>query len=290
MLTLKDILVLAVVYVYVFSVIGIGELLRRWRGLEPEFTRKVIHFFAGDAIIFCPFFDTPQIIPLIPLTLALLIFFTTPKSPVKALRSMFEVMAREEDYATGHIYGPLYYIISIGIIVSVFAIPFNASYWPLFTLGAFPLFAMFYGDGLAAIVGKRWGKRKYTLRGSTRSIEGSLTVFAMSLLSAIIAFLYYSFFGFWPSMNMLTSRIITLSLLGISPLWLLALFLAATPVQVVVLLLALTGSLLASLIEGVSPSGLDNLTLPLILTPIMVFSVYLLMPWYFTFLSLPALL
>lgn len=283
-------LVLTVVYIYVFAVIGVGEGLRRWKGLKPEFTRKMIHFFAGDAILFCPFFDTPQLIPVVPLTLGLLIFFTTPRSPLKSLRSMFEVMAREEDYATGHIYGPFYYIVSVGVVVAAFALPFGVTYWPLFTLGAFALFSMFYGDGLAAIVGTRWGKRKYTIRGSTRSLEGSLTVFVMSIISAVITFTYYSYFGFWPSLGLLYPRLLTVVLLGIPVTLLLPLASLSTSVYTSLVVLVITGSVLASVIEALSPRGVDNLTVPLLLTPIFVLLAYLAAPWYFALLQLPSLL
>ncbi|MBS7287636.1 MAG: hypothetical protein KIH01_02520 [Candidatus Freyarchaeota archaeon] len=290
MVTLKDLLVLVVVYVYVFAVIGVGEGLRRWRRLEPEFTRKMIHFFAGDAILFCPFFDTPQLIPVVPLTLGLLIFFTTPRSPFKSLRSMFEVMARKEDYATGHIYGPFYYIVSVGIVVAAFALPFGAAYWPLFTLGAFALFSMFYGDGLAAIVGTRWGRRKYAIRGNMRSLEGSITVFVMSIVSAVITFMYYSYFGFWPSLGMLHPRLLTAALFGIPVTLLLTLASLSASIYTSLVTLAIVGSLLASVVEALSPRGVDNLTLPLLLTPLFVLLAYFASPWYFALLQLPPLL
>jgi len=287
--TLKDLLVLAVVYIYVFAVIGIGEGLRRWRGMKPEFTRKMIHFFAGDAILFCPFFDMPQLIPIVPLTLGLLIFFTTPRSPIKSLRSMFEVMAREEDYSTGHIYGPFYYIVSVGVIVAAFALPFNATYWPLFTLGAFALFSMFYGDGLAAIIGLRWGKHRYTIRGNTRSLEGSLTVFAMSIVSAAITFTYYSYFGFWPSLGSLCPRILTAVLFGVPATLLLTVSFLYTPTYIELAAVTVVGSLLASIIEALSPRGIDNITLPLVLSPTFIILAYLVAPCYFILLQLPPL-
>jgi phytol kinase len=159
----------------------------------------MIHFFAGDAILFCPFFKNPQIIPVVPLVMGIVIFLSSPKSPIASMRSMFEVMARTDDYKAGHIYGPLYYIISIGILVSVFAYPAASAYWPLFTLAGVGLFSMYYGDGLATIVGMRWGKHKYTVGKCTRSVEGSITVFLMTVLSTFIVVYYFKYFGFWPS-------------------------------------------------------------------------------------------
>jgi phytol kinase len=231
-----DIIVLVIVFVFVFAVIGIGEVLRKRRGLDPSFTRKVIHFFAGDAILFCPFFKNPQIIVVIPLVMAIVIFLSSPKSPIASMRSMFEVMARTDDYKAGHIYGPLYYIISIGVLVAVFAYPAAAAYWPLFTLAGVGLFAMYYGDGLATIIGMRWGKHKYTVGKSTRSVEGSVTVFLMTVVSAFIVVYYFKYFGFWPSFPSSQFLIIWL-LYSFSPTSVLASYLAlnlltSTPVMV----------------------------------------------------------
>ena len=58
---------------------------------------------------------------------------------------------------------------------------------------------MYYGDGAATIVGMRWGKHKYTIGKCTRSAEGSLAVFLMTVLSTFIVLYYFSYFGFWPS-------------------------------------------------------------------------------------------
>ena len=101
-----DIIILVIVFGFVFAVIGIGEVLRKSKGLDPSFTRKMIHFFAGDAILFCPFFINPQIIPIIPLVMGILIFFSSPKSPIASMRSMFEVMGEpkttKQDTSTDH--------------------------------------------------------------------------------------------------------------------------------------------------------------------------------------------
>jgi phytol kinase len=81
-----------------------------------------------------------------------------------------------------------------------------------------------WGDALAAVVGKRYGRRHYTVLNATRSLEGSLTMFALSLLSTGLA---------------------------------LILFGEPNP-----LVAALGTAVGATLIEAVSPWGLDNLTVP----------------------------
>jgi dolichol kinase len=286
-----DIILLVIVFGYVFTVIGIGEVLRKRRGLDPSFTRKMIHFFAGDAILFCPFFKNPQIIPIVPLVMGILIFLSSPKSPIASMRSMFEVMARTDDYKAGHIYGPLYYIISIGILVSVFVYPAGVAYWPLFTLAGVGLFSMYYGDGAATIVGMRWGKHKYTVGKCTRSVEGSLTVFLMTVLSTFIVVYYFSFFGFWPSLPL--KQILMIWLLNIfSPI--LASYLALNlltslpmmfPVIGLILVIGIVAGIVAALIEGCSQRELDNIFVPIITTAAIFVLVLLLFPSYFAILS-----
>jgi phytol kinase len=83
---------------------------------------------------------------------------------------------------------------------------------------------MTWGDALAAIVGERWGRKRYTVLGSTRSFVGSATMFIVSALATFLA-------------------------LGASP--------AAIPVALVI-------ALGATIAEALSPWGIDNLTVPAI--------------------------
>ena len=84
------------------------------------------------------------------------------------------------------------------------------------------LMPMTWGDALAAIAGERFGRHRYTLFGQTRSLEGSVTMLVASALAAWMA------------------------------LW-------ALPSAMVV---ALTTAVGATLVEAISPWGIDNLTVP----------------------------
>jgi phytol kinase len=86
------------------------------------------------------------------------------------------------------------------------------------------LMPMTWGDALAAIVGEQFGRHRYTLFGQTRSLEGSLTMLIVSALATWVA-------------------------------------LGAAPLAVVI---ALATALAATLVEAVSPWGIDNLTVPAI--------------------------
>lgn len=93
-------------------------------------------------------------------------------------------------------------------------------------VGGVGIMIMGYGDGLAAVVGTRWPKRPYQLLGSEKTLSGSLTMLVASFLVTLV-------------------------------------LLAATG-QPQVLIPAITLALLATVLETITPLGLDNLTVPLV--------------------------
>jgi phytol kinase len=236
-----DLIVLAIAFIWVIGVLVVGEGLRRWRKYPPAMTRKFIHLFAGFSVFTIPFYTHAWAAIIVAVSFVILIFLASPKSPIKSLKTMFEVMAREEDYLSGHIWGPFLYAISITILVSIFTL--IPSLTPFFVLGALALTAMYLGDGIAPIIGVKYGKHKYTIGKSTRSIEGSIAVFLATFLGAWVCWFVLDFYatGGLPIFNF-----VQLAILG------------------------LVCALFATLIEGISPAGADNLAVPLI-TAVIVF-------------------
>lgn len=92
---------------------------------------------------------------------------------------------------------------------------------------AIGILAMSYGDGFASIMGIRFGKKKYNVCGDEKSYVGSFAMFVFTFIATIIAVLYY----------------------GVD----------ITNYLLVVLLFI---SLVAAVVEGITPKGLDNLTVP----------------------------
>ncbi|MCK4451013.1 MAG: phosphatidate cytidylyltransferase, partial [Anaerolineae bacterium] len=82
-------------------------------------------------------------------------------------------------------------------------------------------------DALAAVVGQRFGKRRYTIAGSTRSLEGSAVMFLASWVATLVPLLL-------------------LAPVPLNP---------AAAVSV-----AAVTALGATVIEAASPWGIDNLT------------------------------
>ncbi|HHH77737.1 MAG TPA: phosphatidate cytidylyltransferase [Thermoplasmatales archaeon] len=90
---------------------------------------------------------------------------------------------------------------------------------------AIGIVAMSYGDGFASLIGTRFGKRKYNILGDWKSVEGSLTMFFFVVAVSAIALMYY-----------------------------------AVPVNICAVIIA---AFVATLMEGATPMGLDNLTVSL---------------------------
>ncbi|AXV38003.1 MAG: phosphatidate cytidylyltransferase [Methanobacterium sp. BRmetb2] len=82
--------------------------------------------------------------------------------------------------------------------------------------------AMSYGDGVASLIGEHYGKRKYNIFGDEKSFEGSLTMFLVLLITLGIVLTYYTI-----------------------------------PINPFVLMVV---ALVATIFEGITPKGLDNLT------------------------------
>jgi phytol kinase len=207
----SDWLALIVSYVYVFAVIGVGEGLRRWRGYSTEFTRKLIHISVGlwafgTVLLFQHWYFA--IVP--PLTFVILNYISYRGGIFKSV----------ETGEKGNL-GTVYFPISFAIIICLF--------WDRPNLLVASLMPMTWGDALAAVLGRRYGQRKYSVLGFTRSVEGSLAMFLFSWVSVFLALLLLPPLGWQAS-----------------------------------LLYSLAVAVFATLVEALSPWHMDNLTVPLL--------------------------
>jgi len=247
--TLTDLIVLAIAYIWVISVLVIGEVLRRWRDYPTAMTRKFIHLGAGFSVFTVPFYTNAWAAIIVAVSFLALIFLASPKSPIKSLKNMFEVMAREEDYLSGHIWGPFLYAISITILVSIFTL--IPQLIPLYPLPAMALTAMYLGDGVAPLIGAKYGKNWYKVGKSVRSIEGSLSVFIASFVGAWICWFFLDVFatGGMPYFSLV--QIVTFSLICANS---------------------------AMVFEALCPAGWDNLSVPLLTAVVLMVTGFLIHP------------
>ncbi len=207
----RDIIALFVSFAYVFAMIGIAEGLRKWRGYSVEFTRKFIHIAVGMWAYGTVLLFEHRIFAIIPPAAFIAI------NALSYWRGTFKAMETGEKGQLGTIYFPISFVVLIWLL------------WDRPHLLVASLMPMTWGDALAAVVGQRIGQRRYTVAGSTRSLEGSVVLFLVSWVATLVPLLL-------------------LSAGPIDPL-------AAAGAAAVT-------SLGAVVVEALSPWGIDNLTVP----------------------------
>ncbi len=188
-----------------------AELMRRRLHVDPDLTRKFVHLATGALVLFAPaFFES-----------------STPPLVISALFVLFLLVALNRGWLPGiqgtaeNRFGPLYFGLAF-LILTVFC-------WDteIVVLMA-GMQVLTWGDGFAAIVGGRYGRRPFTVIKGRKTVEGTLTMFVASFLA----------------------------LAGT-----LAWFGAASPAMI--LWIALSVALVSTAVELVTPPGLDNLTIGL---------------------------
>ena len=206
-----DIIALIIVYVYVIVIFIIAEKVLKSR---PEFSRKFLHIMVGNMIFAMPFFSNPWVM-IIGLTLPASIgtFLLTEYSPIKIENSMTE---------SGHALGLFFY----SAIWTILLIVFGNSLW----IVALAIVPLVYGDGFAALIGIKFGKVKFSVFGSTKSLEGSLSMFVVTSVMSVFVWMVFTSIGY-----------------------------AMPEFNIVYILLI---SAVATLCEAFSYGGIDNLTVP----------------------------
>jgi phytol kinase len=219
-----DLIGLAISYAYASGLLAVAELLRRRFGVGQELTRKFVHICAGMWVFgVMALFERWQT-GVVPFASFIAVNYLLYRYRlVKAIDS-------ERD-SPGTVY-----------FAAVIALLFGLLWRPQGPVDRAPLaaaavMALTWGDALAALVGVRLGRHRYTVGRSVRSWEGSAVMFAVSALAIFLT-------------------LVLLPGSGLSPL-------AAPLAPGRVLPVALLAAAAATLAEAVSPHGSDNLTVPL---------------------------
>jgi phytol kinase len=148
--------------IYIFSIVGLGEGLRRRRGYSSDFTRKVIHIGVGMLSWALPFlFDNPW-----PFVLACGSFMII--NFLDWRYGFLAAMASGDRSNLGTVYFPL----AAAIVALIF--------WDRPPLLVAALMPLTWGDGMAPVIGRAYGRNHtYTIFGSTRSLQGSAAFFVI---------------------------------------------------------------------------------------------------------------
>jgi phytol kinase len=199
------------------------------RGLiEQRLSRKIIHIGTGPLFVLCwNLFSgsawAPYLAALVPLSITAQFFLVgigRMQDPA-AVQAMTRTGDRREILR-----GPLYY----GIVFVICTIVF----WRHSPVGILALMLMCGGDGLAEVIGRRWGKTKLPL-GSEKSWAGSAAMFLGGFVFGFGFVLLFNAFGnFVPRLEA-----------------------GSTAVKLLVI------SLAAALVEALPVRDIDNITLTL---------------------------
>lgn len=160
----------------VILIIGAVELLRRRLELGAYTTRRAIHLFAGDSILFVPFFSNLIYPLLLPIGMGIItaLSFTLRKGSF-----LTQSMIDEKRYSRLHAYGPVFYIISIGILL--------ITLWSQRPIIMAATMVMAWGDGAASAITPSL-KKRHLYPFSDKSFEGSTTMLIFAFLGALISY------------------------------------------------------------------------------------------------------
>lgn len=202
---------LSLIIIFLVVIVAIAERLNQIITEDKELTRKVVHIGAGNVILLAWWLNIPGWVGVGAAIITGAIALTSYFIPI--LPSINSVGRKS--------LGTLFYAISFGVLVAWF--------WP----GHLPQYAvigilvMAWGDGMAAIIGQRYGKHPYQVLGMTKSWEGSCSMAIVShFISCLI--LLPGAENIWHS-------------------WLICLIVAVV----------------AASLETISKLGVDNLTVPI---------------------------
>ena len=149
-----------------------------------EISRKFIHIMLGNWwIIAMFFFDNVWFSIIGPAVFVVVNYLSYKKNIIK-------VMERDEQDG----FGTVYYALSLLILSIVcFGILKNP------VVGLVPTLVLAYGDGFAAIAGKKFKSKRYKLSDTKKSFAGSFTMFiiSFSLIGTYLFFMYSEMF--WSS-------------------------------------------------------------------------------------------
>ena len=203
-------------FIYVFSVPPLMDWLVTNHGLSRDVSRKITHICAGSVIIFLPLFREGDwsyylnITVFAVWTLLLIQKGLFAADDDQAVKTMTRTGDKRE-----LLRGTLYFVIVAMICGTI--------YYKQFA-GVLAMAMLGWGDGLAPIIGVKFGKMKYKVL-SAKSVEGSLAFFFGSFLAGL-------FF-----VKLIVPE-------------------AYDPVKIAIIAVA------ATIVEGASPREVDNLLIP----------------------------
>ena len=195
---------------------------KKFGSLKSEVARKIVHIGVSNWFFIYYYCFETFVWPASGLALFAVINFV-----LTANGSYSKIIGKE---STKRSWGVVYYPLAVIVLLVLHELGVGTR----LDVGC-GLLGMGYGDGLAALIGAKYGKSKLS-KNSKKTVLGSVT---MLLVVAIILFAVKSGFG------------------GVSEAWAMGTF--------GLVLFSLSVGLTAAIFEAVTPFGLDNISVPIVI-------------------------
>ena len=174
-----NLLATVITVIYCQSVIASCDALHSMKWISSDASRKIVHLAAGSLVVWWDLFDRDdwswRLNVTVPVVYALQLFV---KGAILRDRNDPDVrtMSRSGN-PTELLYGPLFFT----IVMSICGLWFFQDPMALYMMAG-----LGYGDGVAPLFGKRVPLYLYRCPGGVKSVGGSLSVFAFSILGFLL--------------------------------------------------------------------------------------------------------
>jgi len=213
-----NIILTALTFIYVFGLVAVMNFCVTRFSLPQDISRKITHIGAGSLIGFLAFYNDSHWSKYLNVTIFIVWIILLIQ---KGLFASDEDEAVKTMTRTGDkselLKGPLYFVIVATICGTLFYKTFP---------GVMAMTTLGWGDGIAPIIGSRFGKLKYEVL-STKSVEGSLSMF----IAAFAASLFFVWLIIPTEFNIMRIFLLTA---------------------------------IATIVEACSPKEIDNLLIPIV--------------------------
>ncbi|BAY84208.1 hypothetical protein NIES267_37040 [Calothrix parasitica NIES-267] len=164
---IQNIIITAITFIYVFGLVAVMNFCVSRLNLPQDISRKVTHIGAGSLIGFLTFYNDLHWSKYLNVTIFVVWIILLIQKGLFASDEdeAVKTMTRNGDKSE-LLKGPLYFVIVATICGTLFYKTFP---------GIMAIATLGWGDGIAPIVGSRYGRLKYEVL-SNKSVEGSLSM------------------------------------------------------------------------------------------------------------------
>ena len=161
-------------FIYILAIIAVAFVLYRFTKIGSEGVRKFIHILvSGWVLILVNCYDSLAWAVIGPVTF----IFLNAAFVYSGFSKYLGMGNRTRDN------GLIYYPLSILVLVIMM---YNGLADERIVISS--VLMMGFGDGLAALIGSRFGRHGYSFIGGKKSLEGTLTMFAVSLTILLVVY------------------------------------------------------------------------------------------------------